>query len=163
MPKKLILIALTFLLISLYLVIVADLYLLPSIQKDDVLTNLQTMDSAAPTSATRKVLITTQLGGRFAVAADTSIVFGKAVPITVYYTPILHKPTSVAFVQDETLQHMDTLYLSQSYSIYFGLFILTIVQVIYLLRWSKGKTTRDVFLYGFILLFAFLLCFQYFR
>ena len=163
MPTKLILIALIFLLISLYLVIVTDMYVLSPVRKQDEMINIQTLDSQKLTEATRNDLIIIQSGERFAVSADTSVAFRQQVPITVYYTPILHKPLSVDFIQDETMQHIDTLYLSRSYNIYSALFILAILQVIYLLRWSKGKSSKEVYLYASVLLFAFLLGFQYLR
>lgn len=157
------LLALIFLLIFLYLVIAADMYLPYSIKKDDVMTNLQPLNSARPLGATRNDLILTQSGEKISVSADTAIVFRQNVPISIYYTPILHKPRSVDFAQNETIQHINTLYLSRSYNIYFALFFLSIAQIICLLRWSKGKKSSEIFLYASVFLFAFLLAFQYFR
>lgn len=163
MPTKLILFALIFGLIALYIVIATDMYVLPAKSREDVMTSLQSMKGQPADREMRNVLIGMQSGERMAASADTSVVFGLAVPITLYYTPILHKPLGADFAQDGTIQHIDALYLSRSYPIYFALFVLATIQVGGLLRWSKGRSIKEVYFYACAVLFACLLGFQYFR
>ena len=163
MSVKLILIALTFILISFYLLVIIDMYLLPSVSREDVMTNIQIADSGKLTGDTRYNIIVTESGEHYAVLMDTDIVFQQRVPVTIHSTPILHKPLDVDFAQSGTIQHMDSLYLNQSYAICFLLFVLSIINIVCVLQWSKGKAIRKIYLFTFIILFTALLSFQYFK